>query len=200
MRTQAYFTNIKQVIEHELKKAEKSILVAVAWLTDFELFEILCNKAKDGLNVELIIANDEINANSSLNHQELNQFGGYFSFDKNSSSNSLMHNKFCVIDLKTTLTGSYNWSYKARSNRENITVTTDTRLAEQYARYFYQLKSGNHIFKEEQTEKEESNLTFYLKRILNLIEGKKLKDISSELFILKNLDYLNEGIHFILFF
>ncbi len=198
MRTQAYFTNIKQVIEHELKKAEKSILVAVAWLTDFELFEILCNKAKDGLNVELIIANDEINANSSLNHQELNQFGGYFSFDKNSSSNSLMHNKFCVIDLKTTLTGSYNWSYKARSNRENITVTTDTRLAEQYARYFYQLKSGNHIFKEEQTEKEESNLTFYLKRILNLIEGKKLKDISSELFILKNLDYLNEGIHFII--
>lgn len=198
MNTKAYFSDIKRVIERELNKGEKSILVAVAWLTDIELFEILCNKAKDGLNVELIIANDEINKNCSIQYEKLNQFGGYFSFDTYNSSNSLMHNKFCIIDLKTSLTGSYNWSYKARSNRENIAVTNDPRLAEQYGRYFYQLKSGNYIFKEDQTEKEETNLNFYLKRILSLIESNKLKEISTELFILKNLDYLNEDTYIII--
>ena len=37
----------------------------------------------------------------------------------------MMHNKFCVIDRSTVINGSYNWSYKARQNHENITVSTN---------------------------------------------------------------------------
>jgi phosphatidylserine/phosphatidylglycerophosphate/cardiolipin synthase-like enzyme len=33
-----------------------------------------------------------------------------------------MHNKFCVIDGQAVITGSFNWSYKARQNHENITI------------------------------------------------------------------------------
>jgi len=36
-----------------------------------------------------------------------------------------MHNKFCVIDSKTVVTGSYNWTKKAQSNYENITIIKD---------------------------------------------------------------------------
>ena len=44
-----------------------------------------------------------------------------------------MHHKFCVIDRATVITGSYNWSHKARSNDENITVVTDsTDFASKY--------------------------------------------------------------------
>jgi hypothetical protein len=37
------------------------------------------------------------------------------------------HHKFCVIDSATVITGSYNWSQKARSNDENITIVTDAK-------------------------------------------------------------------------
>ena len=38
----------------------------------------------------------------------------------------LMHHKFCVIDRSTVITGSYNWSFRAQENEENITVITAT--------------------------------------------------------------------------
>lgn len=195
--TKAYFENIKTHIIEELKKANSSIIVAVAWFTDNELFEILCQKATKGVNVELIIANDEININSNINYDRINQSGGYFSFDKNDNPNSLMHNKFCLIDLNKTITGSYNWSYKARSNRENITITSDSSLALQFARQFYKLKYGDFAVLKNQTEKEENNLTAYLRRILKLIENGNFNDIDSELFIIKNLVYSNEEVKFI---
>jgi hypothetical protein len=195
--TKAYFENIKTHIIEELKKANSSIIVAVAWFTDNDLFEILCQNATKGVNVELIIANDEININSSINYDRINQCGGYFSFDKNDNPNSLMHNKFCLIDLNKTITGSYNWSYKARNNRENITITSDSSLALQFARQFYKLKYGDSAVSGNQTEKEENNLAAYLKRILKLIENRNFNDIDSELFIIKNLVYSNEEVKFI---
>ncbi|MEI6879931.1 MAG: phospholipase D-like domain-containing protein [Bacteroidota bacterium] len=53
-----------------------------------------------------------------------------------------MHNKFCVIDYNTVITGSYNWSYKAESNFENIIINSnDTILAEQFIAEFNQIKN-----------------------------------------------------------
>jgi len=198
LKTEAYFDNIKQIIVNELLSAKKSILVAVAWFTDNDLFDILCEKAKGGLNIELIIAEDEININCNLQYDKLNRLGGQFQFHK-SINNSLMHNKFCVIDLKKTITGSYNWSYKARNNRENIVITNNSALALQFAKQFYKLKLGNYTAENNQlTERESVNLTTYLKRLLIFIQGKKYKEINSELFILKNLDYTNEEVRFIM--
>ena len=42
------------------------------------------------------------------------------------SKEEIMHNKFCIIDHKTVITGSYNWTRKAKTNDENITVTKDS--------------------------------------------------------------------------
>jgi hypothetical protein len=33
-----------------------------------------------------------------------------------------LHHKFCIIDNTVIINGSYNWSYAARSNEENITI------------------------------------------------------------------------------
>jgi hypothetical protein len=55
-----------------------------------------------------------------------------------------MHHKFCVIDRCTVITGSYNWSHKARSNDENITVVTDsTDFAAKYIDTFDSLLVRN---------------------------------------------------------
>ena len=141
MTVQAYFKNIKYHLVEELKKSTESIYVAVAWFTDAHLFQILCDKAKSGLCVELMIMNDDITKNSSINYQLLQKAGGkIFLIDDDVSSN-LMHNKFCVIDKSVTITGSYNWSYKAQNNHENITVTYDNSdLADAFISEFQRLR------------------------------------------------------------
>ena len=48
-----------------------------------------------------------------------------------------MHNKFCVIDGKHVITGSYNWTHRAKSNDENITVFSDNpEIASRFLKEF----------------------------------------------------------------
>ncbi|MBC7607780.1 MAG: molecular chaperone DnaJ [Burkholderiales bacterium] len=47
-----------------------------------------------------------------------------------------------MIDYNTIITGSYNWSYKAENNFENIVINyNDTSLAEQFVTEFIQIKN-----------------------------------------------------------
>jgi phosphatidylserine/phosphatidylglycerophosphate/cardiolipin synthase-like enzyme len=51
-----------------------------------------------------------------------------------------MHHKFAVIDGKTLLTGSYNWTRSAADfNEENVVVTDDPRLVSSFAAEFEKL-------------------------------------------------------------
>ena len=131
---QAYFDDIKNVIANELKMAKQSIYVAVAWFTDRELFAILTDKAKEGVKVYLCITDDSINTKSELPYEELFENGGYI----HKLQKVLMHNKYCVIDEKDIITGSYNWTYSAsKNNIENIIITTgDISLALRYINEF----------------------------------------------------------------
>jgi len=138
MQTQAYFEDIQLHILHELRKASTSIHIAVAWFTDSVIFEQLCQKAGSGIRVELIVINDSINRKSGIEYQRLRELGGVFMMvgDKKKSS-AIMHNKFCVIDSATVITGSYNWSRQAQHNSENITVISDyPELAGQFIQEF----------------------------------------------------------------
>lgn len=47
METQAYFEDIQHYLLKELHEARTSILVAVAWFTDKELYDVLCLKASE---------------------------------------------------------------------------------------------------------------------------------------------------------
>jgi len=116
-----YFENIRINILSELLKAEKSIVVAVYWFTNEELFDTLYKKLQDGIFVDLIIHYDFINnRKNGLPFQKLIDVGCNFYF---SDSNNPMHNKFCVIDEKILINGSYNWTYYAEDkNRENILI------------------------------------------------------------------------------
>lgn len=52
-----------------------------------------------------------------------------------------MHNKFCIIDSNIVITGSYNWSFKARMNDENILIIqNDNSLTKQFENNFFDLK------------------------------------------------------------
>ena len=128
MELKAHFSNIHKVIIIHLDQAQSEILAAVAWFTDRDIFEVLCKKACAGIKVSVALIGDEINRGpGGLNFNRLNAFGGQVIFlPPGSRCEPTMHHKFCVIDRSTVITGSYNWSQKARSNDENITVVSDS--------------------------------------------------------------------------
>lgn len=129
MELKAYFSGIHQVIIDHLKAARSEIVVAVAWFTDRDIFTVLCDKARLGVKVSIILIGDQINqASGRLNFAMLSNLGGQVVFLAQDAENApIMHHKFCVIDRSTVITGSYNWSKKARYNDENITVARDAQ-------------------------------------------------------------------------
>ncbi|MGI8582399.1 MAG: phospholipase D-like domain-containing protein [Chitinophagaceae bacterium] len=140
METEAVFENIAERITSEIRKAQKSIIIAVAWFTNKKLFNEVLEKAKNGCSVSLIISNDQINTNSQNNFDLLKRYNSKC-YKIGNGDTELMHNKFCIIDFNTVITGSYNWSYKAENNFENIIVNyNDTALAEQFISEFNQIR------------------------------------------------------------
>jgi|SRR5690625_3929356 len=141
MQTEAVFENIAKRIQQEINKAQQSIIIAVAWFTNKNIFNELVNKARNGCTVSLIISNDKINLNSSIDFEQLHT-GKSKVYKIGNGDTELMHNKFCVIDYSTVITGSYNWSYKAESNFENIIITNyDTTLAELFISEFNNIRN-----------------------------------------------------------
>ena len=132
MELTAHFTDIQEKIATELSKAKYNIFVAVAWITDKALWDILIKKSKDGVVVQIILINDDINKGTGIDFESFVKNGGQLYWDDH-------HHKFCVIDVKTVITGSYNWTYYAqnRVKRENVIVIKGASdIAEQFSDEF----------------------------------------------------------------
>lgn len=136
----AAFRLISNQLEEILTSAEKNILIAVAWFTNENLFQKLIKLLQNGINVELVINNDNINNRiDGLNFNEFIKRGGKFYF---ADSSKLMHHKFIVIDDKIVVSGSYNWTYNAEfRNDENIIAIEDNEVSEQFRSEFEYIKS-----------------------------------------------------------
>lgn len=132
-----HFKEIQKIIIEQIDLAEFTIWIAVAWFTDQVLFKKLVDKNNQGVNVQLIIIHDQINESSNLKYEEKFET---FRIKKNGVYENLMHNKFCIIDLKTVIHGSYNWTKRAKFNNETIEVVNSREVAEKFSDQFIQLK------------------------------------------------------------
>ena len=178
MNIEAIFSNIANRIISEIELAEQSVYIAVAWFTNKLIFEKLLIKAKNGCKVYIIISNDKVNENSKIDFELLEQVNGKVYKIGNGDSN-LMHNKFCIIDHTTVITGSYNWSYKAESNHENIVVNSNnTALAEQF------IKEFNNIVEKQFPNQSNEDFDFPLDKIIKRLE------VIKNLIILEDIDNL----------
>jgi hypothetical protein len=106
----------------ELNNAEEEVLIASAWFTDPELLKIVEEKASSGLILKLIIADNE--ENKKLDFSKAERLGASLIRIKNVGF-GMMHQKFCVIDRKLAIHGSYNWSVNARKNNHESVILTD---------------------------------------------------------------------------
>lgn len=197
MKTQAYFEKIHKHIESNLKTSKTSIRIAVAWFTDSKLFSILCEKAKEGIQVELLMANHEINHDSNLNYRELiNNGGKIFWIGKEGAYAPLMHNKFCIIDNSILIFGSYNWTQKAKSNHESITIIEeDSNLILDFNQEFDKIKNKYYNSK---AEIDWIKIVIRLETLVNVIKLEDLEDINYQIDKTNSLipkNHLNEKLN-----
>jgi tetratricopeptide (TPR) repeat protein len=123
---QVFFKNIQEVIIRELQHAQRSIQVAVCWFSNRQIFDVLLEKTKQGLHVQLVLLDDYVNKRvEGLPLNILIDAGAKLYF---SDKTAPIHHKFCIIDGSTLLNGSYDWTYFSESKAlENILLIKDNQ-------------------------------------------------------------------------
>ena len=124
------FDEIESTIIEKLSSAKYCIWVAMAWFTNEKIYEVLLKKKKEGLNIRLIL--DDNNKNKRLDFSE---FEHYYILIESKYKN-IMHNKFCIIDMKMVLHGTYNWTNAANYNMETCETVKGTKEVEKFADWF----------------------------------------------------------------
>jgi phosphatidylserine/phosphatidylglycerophosphate/cardiolipin synthase-like enzyme len=136
IEVEVHFEEIQKQIIEQIRLAKFTIWLAVAWFTDKDLMRELYNQKQNGISVRLVVLDDEINTKNGFEYEK------YFETKrapKTGIYQNIMHHKFCIIDLKTIVHGSYNWTTKAKWNRETISIENSRELAEKYAIEFQKL-------------------------------------------------------------
>lgn len=138
---QAFFSQIRSKIIPYLDQAKEEVVIAMAWFTSAELFNALISCLKRNVKVELVLLDNAINyMYYAPDFNELINAGGVLRIAD--SSVGFMHHKFCVIDDKIAITGSYNWTYYAETrNIENIVITDNPDIVNRFSTEFNRLTS-----------------------------------------------------------
>ncbi len=179
-RLDVYFCpedDCKDKITGELNKAIESIHCAIYNINEEEIINALKNK-----DLEMKLVTDKDNKNNLQGIKTVRNYG----------TNQLMHNKFCVIDNKTIITGSYNPTKKESNNTNNVLIINSNYLSQNYEEEFGELWN-----KEFGGGKKTKNPIVYLnnKRVENYFCPED--DCSNK--VLKELSKANESIKFRIF-
>lgn len=140
MSTLLFYNDIENKILINLRKTKSEVKIAVSWLTNLRLFNEVVNLLANNVVVTIILADDIINfTNPKIDFNKLIHLNAEI---RVSRYPKLMHNKFCIIDNRFLIQGSYNWTLKAEHhNFENIILSTDKQIIIQFNDYFEQLKT-----------------------------------------------------------
>ncbi len=131
----------QKAILDRLKAATKSIRVTAFSFTDTAMANVLKAKNKEGLAVHGVFETRN-NGGLGAEYEGLKRAGVDILQDGNCY---ILHTKMLILDDKTVVTGSYNYSDAAnRTNDENLLIIDDPTLAKNYITEF------NRIYKQAQ--------------------------------------------------
>lgn len=122
----SYSTNLEDIVIRELKKAKKSIKVAVAWI-NFDIYgSTFYELLSRGVKIKVLLNSDSINQRYINDIQSLNDRGAKIRLV---GFGGIMHHKFCIIDNRICMFGSFNWTHSANvRNIEDLTICDEASL------------------------------------------------------------------------
>ena len=119
-----------KAITDTIGQAKQSILVQAYSFTSYPIAEALIDAQKRGVKVEAILDKGQLHEKKTK--LGLIAKGGVITYLD--GAHAIAHNKVMIIDGKTVITGSFNFTTAAEEhNAENLLILDDTALAAQYA-------------------------------------------------------------------
>ena len=134
----------QKALINEFNSAEISIDVAIYSFTHKKIAKALQKAAKRGVKINIIT--DEKGANSRNRTSFLAKYKNITSYTlkgkeaKSKKYYGKMHLKIAIIDNKTVVFGSANWSYSAFGlNYENLFISDKKDLVEKFTTYYKEI-------------------------------------------------------------
>ncbi|MDR3595077.1 phospholipase D-like domain-containing protein [Clostridium sp.] len=136
---ETYFTkkdgNLDKILIKEINTAQKTLDVAIYSLTKEDIANAIIDAKKKGIDVKIIT--DKQESQTKAQKAILDKFKANNIPVKINSHSGLMHLKLSVIDDKTALGGSYNYTANAtKENDENLIVMRESNIVSEYASEF----------------------------------------------------------------
>ena len=122
--------NCESMIVENIQGAKKSIYVQAYSFTSKPIAEALVRASKNNIDVKVILDKSQFNkktysASRFFMNQKIPLWKDY--------KVTIAHNKTMIIDKKTVITGSYNFTRSALAkNSENVLIITNSKLAREY--------------------------------------------------------------------
>lgn len=136
--TRCFFSNLQKITIAELKNAQKSVYIAVAWINFDIYYSIFSELLSRGVCVQIIINNDYNNARYKQQIDSLIFSGANILL---LNADGIMHHKFCVIDENRCMFGSYNWTKNAEiKNIEDLNICDDPQCVYNYLQEFIAIR------------------------------------------------------------
>ena len=131
-------TEIKQRIISEINNASQSIKLAMAYFTDRDIAMAIVEAKNRKIDIDIILSSNGQNETVKL---MLKGAGVSIHAFETGDTRGIMHHKFCLIDNKITINGSYNYSLNASNNNvENIQISDDLSTYNQFLSEFERLR------------------------------------------------------------
>lgn len=132
------FNEIQDTVIQGIRDAKFLIWAAVAWFTNEAIFQELLVKKDHGLNIRIIVSQEETNT-AMIAKLEKQNFDIKVVDRWGVKNYNRMHDKFCIIDLDYVMHGSYNWTPTANFNHETLATAIDHELVSKFAESFIKL-------------------------------------------------------------
>lgn len=124
-------------IRKELTQARSTIDIAMAWFTNEELLAGVTDAVDRGIRVRLVLAKNDYNSSHRI--AAIKEKGAEVVYLKGEGY-GIMHHKFCLIDSRRAITGSFNWTKNAVNNSsENAIFTSDKEIVKPLIEEFNKL-------------------------------------------------------------
>ena len=136
-----YFENQRELILSDLNKAKQVIWICMYLFTDYKIASKVLEKHQEGLSVELILQDNEMNKREKLQNEFWRNLRSVLWWYPKTDE-GINHHKFCIIDSKRVWHGSFNFTPTAATkNQEEYTSDDNPENIGKFADEFKRIKS-----------------------------------------------------------